>query len=170
VLSPAIGLFCHRHRRNCFRQLDAGVEASGPHDFAVRKKTLSSVALLTSTASRPASVTIASRPSSGTRRPESIEMICPTGITEYFCKEDSTRVSSANEVICPSGKSNRSFRQQTAAVREPHRRRPKHDGYRFAQPILRATYQRVIDLFLPFGTLSKLPKLHRRAGFGCGDV
>ena len=37
VLSPAIGLFCHRHRRNCFRQLDAGVEASGPHDFAVRE-------------------------------------------------------------------------------------------------------------------------------------
>jgi hypothetical protein len=27
-----------RRRRNCFRQLDAGVEASGPHDFAVRNK------------------------------------------------------------------------------------------------------------------------------------
>jgi hypothetical protein len=39
VLSPAIGLFCHRHRRNCFRQLDAGVEASGPHDFTVRVST-----------------------------------------------------------------------------------------------------------------------------------
>jgi hypothetical protein len=36
VLSPVIGLFCHRHWWNCFRQLDAGVEASGPHDFAVR--------------------------------------------------------------------------------------------------------------------------------------
>jgi hypothetical protein len=38
VLSPVIGLSCHRHRRNYFRQLDAGVEASGPHDLAVRKK------------------------------------------------------------------------------------------------------------------------------------
>jgi hypothetical protein len=36
VISSVIGLYCHRHRWNCFRQLDASVEASGPHDFAVR--------------------------------------------------------------------------------------------------------------------------------------
>jgi hypothetical protein len=36
ALSSVIGLVCHRRLRNCFRQLDAGVEASGPHDFAVR--------------------------------------------------------------------------------------------------------------------------------------
>jgi hypothetical protein len=36
ALSPVIGLSCHRHQRNCFHQLDASVEASGPHDFAVR--------------------------------------------------------------------------------------------------------------------------------------
>src|ERR1700720_3414001 len=46
VLSPVIGLFCHRRLRiegcqrpvgpTCLRELDAGVEASGPHDFAVR--------------------------------------------------------------------------------------------------------------------------------------
>ena len=35
-LSPVIGLSCHRHRQKGFRQLDASVEASGPHDFAVR--------------------------------------------------------------------------------------------------------------------------------------
>ena len=40
VLSPVIGLFCHRHRRSCLRQLDTGVEASGPHDFAVRVSTI----------------------------------------------------------------------------------------------------------------------------------
>src|SRR5258705_5279416 len=34
--SPAIGLFCHRHRRNCFHRLDTSVEMSGPHDFTVR--------------------------------------------------------------------------------------------------------------------------------------
>ena len=65
VLSPVIGLVCHRHRRKNFRQLDAGVEASGPHDFAVRKSALSSLAPPAPTASRPASVTIASRPSVG---------------------------------------------------------------------------------------------------------
>jgi hypothetical protein len=52
VLSPVIGLFCHRRLRikdcprpvgpTCLRKLDAGVEASGPHDFAVRSKHLSS--------------------------------------------------------------------------------------------------------------------------------
>ena len=36
VLSPGTGLFCPRHRRNCFRQLDASVGAPGPHAFAVR--------------------------------------------------------------------------------------------------------------------------------------
>jgi hypothetical protein len=36
VLSPVTGLVCHRRRRNCFRQLDASVGASGPHAFAVR--------------------------------------------------------------------------------------------------------------------------------------
>jgi hypothetical protein len=39
-LSPVIGLSCHRHRRNTFRQLDASVEASGPHDFAVRVRAI----------------------------------------------------------------------------------------------------------------------------------
>ena len=63
VLSPVTGLCCYRHRRSCLRQLDASVGASGPHDFAVRKLVLSSAAPSASTASRPASVTIASRPS-----------------------------------------------------------------------------------------------------------
>ena len=51
--------------KTCFRELDASVEASGPHDFAVRIQRCSSKAPLASTASRPAFVTIASRPSVG---------------------------------------------------------------------------------------------------------
>jgi hypothetical protein len=47
------------------QELDAGVEASGPHDFAVREKALSSLAPLASTASRPAYATIMIRPSVG---------------------------------------------------------------------------------------------------------
>jgi hypothetical protein len=68
ALSPVIGLSCHRHRRSCLRQLDAGVEASGPHDFAVHLKRRSSLAPSASTASRLTSVTIAKRPSDGTGR------------------------------------------------------------------------------------------------------
>src|ERR1700688_2385550 len=65
VLSPVIGLVCHRHLARLLARLDAGVEASGPHDFAVRVSTVRQPALLASTASRPASVTIAIRPSVG---------------------------------------------------------------------------------------------------------
>jgi hypothetical protein len=36
ALSPVIGLCCHRRKRDTSRSLDASVEASGPHDFAVR--------------------------------------------------------------------------------------------------------------------------------------
>ena len=36
ALSPEIGLSCLRRRRSELRQLDASVEASGPHDLAVR--------------------------------------------------------------------------------------------------------------------------------------
>jgi hypothetical protein len=65
ALSPVTGLSCHRRQWSYLHQLDASVGASGPHDFAVRKSALSSGAHLASTASRPASVTIASRPSVG---------------------------------------------------------------------------------------------------------
>ena len=36
VLSPVIGLFCHRRSTSYPAKLNASVEASGPHDFAVR--------------------------------------------------------------------------------------------------------------------------------------
>ena len=36
-LSPVIGLSCHRRLQVTTCKLDAGVEASGPHDFAVRE-------------------------------------------------------------------------------------------------------------------------------------
>ena len=77
VLSPAIGLSCHRHPREpSSRELDAGVEASGPHDFAVRVGTVRQPVPPASTASRPASVTIAIRPSVG-RNQIAIVLICP---------------------------------------------------------------------------------------------
>ncbi len=36
ALSPVIGLSCHRRLADTSAKLDASVEASGPHDFAVR--------------------------------------------------------------------------------------------------------------------------------------
>ena len=61
---PGDRLSCHRHPAELAPlNLNASVEASGPHDFAVRKLAPSSEAPPASTASRPASVTIAIRPS-----------------------------------------------------------------------------------------------------------
>jgi hypothetical protein len=40
VLSPAIGLFCHRRPWSNLHELNASVEASGPHGFAVRVSTV----------------------------------------------------------------------------------------------------------------------------------
>jgi hypothetical protein len=64
VLSPVIGLSCHRHRADMAgrpgradftsARLDAGVEASGPHDFAVRKSAVRQRALDGSRETRPA--------------------------------------------------------------------------------------------------------------------
>jgi hypothetical protein len=66
VLSPVIGLCCHRHRQVTTCQLDASVEASGPHDFAVRVTCCSSKAPTRPPHPVPTSVTIAIRPSCGT--------------------------------------------------------------------------------------------------------
>jgi hypothetical protein len=63
VLSPVIGLSCHRRWWKCFRQLDAGVEASGPHDLAVREPRPRQSAARVHRIPRPTSVTIAIRPS-----------------------------------------------------------------------------------------------------------
>jgi len=92
VISPVTGLVCHRRfadidasrpvgPENASAKLDASVGASGPHDFAVRNIAVRLHTVISSrpqrtalpprlradavasTASRPAFVTIASRPS-----------------------------------------------------------------------------------------------------------
>src|SRR3954449_2083720 len=45
AISPVIGLVCHRRLARLSAKLDASVEASGPHDFAVRVQPRSSAVL-----------------------------------------------------------------------------------------------------------------------------
>src|ERR1700688_2437596 len=80
------------------QELDASVEASGPHDFAVRIRRRSSKAPSASTASRPTSVTIASAPHEE-RDGRGYKVICVFGKPEYFCERGWTGCW----VICPSG-------------------------------------------------------------------
>jgi hypothetical protein len=70
VISPVIGLSCHRRQPNYFRRLDASVEASGPHDFAVRVSTVRQPCWHVHRIPRSTFVTIAKRPSeeAGRRR------------------------------------------------------------------------------------------------------
>jgi hypothetical protein len=90
VLSPVIGLICHRRLADTSAKLDASVEASGPHDFAVRLRRRSSSALSASTASRLTSVTIAIRPSWKGGMTAVVVLIWGARETEYFGEQDWT--------------------------------------------------------------------------------
>jgi len=68
VLSPVIGLGCHRRRRDTSRPLHASVEASGPHDFAVRIRCCSSAAHPRPSHPAPRSVTLRNAPRFGAGR------------------------------------------------------------------------------------------------------
>src|SRR3954454_9801981 len=94
VLSPVIGLCCHRRLR-C-RKLDAGVEASGPHDFAVRLSAVRQQHYPRPSHLAPTSVTCA-RPSVG-RDGGVLDLIWANREAEYFCKRGWT----ACGLICPS--------------------------------------------------------------------
>src|SRR3984957_16282291 len=69
VLSPAIGLSCHRRlRKSLSENLTPASRRQGHTVLPSASKALSSEAPLAATASSPASVTIAIRPSSGVDR------------------------------------------------------------------------------------------------------
>jgi hypothetical protein len=96
-LSPVIGLSCHRRRCDAkhHHQLDASVEASGPHDFAVRLQHRRRRHHQRPPHPAPRFLTIASRPSME-RDVAAIEMILSKAKAEYFSQEDWT-------LICPTG-------------------------------------------------------------------
>src|ERR1700676_1814428 len=96
------GLFVTVAGGYLFRQLDAGVEASEPHDLAVRKIGALVLALPASTASRPSSVTIAKRPSVG-RDARDIKVILVKREREYFCKRGLDRPSRKTRTDLPVG-------------------------------------------------------------------
>jgi hypothetical protein len=100
ALSPVIGLCCHRRLAETSAKLDASVETSGPHDFAVRKLARSSVAPSASIASLPTFVTIAKRPFVWAGMAMDIEVIWVKWEREYFCEGGWT----GKPLICPSGK------------------------------------------------------------------
>jgi hypothetical protein len=90
-----IGLCCHRRpqetcKKLVSRELDAGVEASGPHDFAVRKPALSSAALLASIASLPYVRDDRETPLCVGRDDKRYEVIWVKREWNYFCEKDWT--------------------------------------------------------------------------------
>jgi hypothetical protein len=99
VISPVIGLCCHRHRQVTTCPLDASVEASGPHDFAVRVSTFRQACYQRPPHPVPTFVTIAKRPFVWDGMAGVLELIWGSGEAEYFCKRDWT----VNWLICPSG-------------------------------------------------------------------
>ena len=90
ALSPAIGLYCHRRLADTSAKLDAGVEASGPHDFAVRVRAVRPQRARVHRIPCPTSVTIAKRPSQRAGMARGINLICPIRERESFCGRDWT--------------------------------------------------------------------------------
>jgi hypothetical protein len=113
----------HRRLRAIASRLDASQGAPGPRDFAVRIDI-----------ARPATPTRPSHPApntrddreaplfAGTERRELVEMICPTGIAEYFCDKDWTTQISLNPLTklpCPRSRvAARLKRASTAAAKQ----------------------------------------------------
>jgi hypothetical protein len=83
VISPVIGLFCHRRLQDTSRKLDTSVEASGPHDFAVRIRAVRQRHVSVHRIPFPTSVTIASAPLAG-RDGAGLKMLLGLGKAEYF--------------------------------------------------------------------------------------
>src|SRR5947209_14359403 len=103
VLSPVIGLGCHRRKRNRFRPLDASIEASGPHDFAVRIRCCSSAARPRPSHPAPRFVTLRNAPRS--EQDGSIARFdLPDGESQIFLPMGLDS-NFGRQVICPSGKS-----------------------------------------------------------------
>jgi hypothetical protein len=97
VISPAIGFFVTVAGSALAADLNASVEASGPHDFSVRIAALSSSAPPASTASRPNVRDDGQRPSSG-RDGGDKQLICVKREAEYFFDEDWTGQISLNRL------------------------------------------------------------------------
>src|SRR3954449_6702789 len=89
VISPVIGLCCHR-RLAFTAKLDASVEASGPHDFAVRLSTVRQPCYQRPPHPVPTFVTIAKRPFVWDGMAGVIVLIWVRLETECFCKGDWT--------------------------------------------------------------------------------
>jgi hypothetical protein len=94
VLSLVIGFLatiaggaCRPVRADRFRRLDASVEASGPHDFAVRISTARPAVPTRPPHPAPRVVTIASRPSFLERDNDNKPLICVRGKAENFSRE-----------------------------------------------------------------------------------
>ena len=86
VLSPVIGLSCHRHLADASARLDASVEASGPHGFAVRLTCVRLAHLKHPPHPHPTFVTIAKRPSYRARMARGYKDDLPVGQSEIFSR------------------------------------------------------------------------------------
>jgi hypothetical protein len=104
ALSPVTGLVCHRRpqetrNKPASQELDASVGASGPHDFAVRRKARSSVALPASTASHPNVRDDRDTPLVRDETAMNMQVIWANMESKYFCERGWT----GKPLICPSG-------------------------------------------------------------------
>jgi len=90
VLSPVIGLSCHRHRRDCFPPTTPASRRQDHTRLRRPRKALSSAAPPASTASRSNVRDDRDTPLKWDRTAADIEVIWVSGERKYFCKGDWT--------------------------------------------------------------------------------
>ena len=159
------GLSCHLRQWSYPHQLDASVGASGPHDFAVRKKAPSSAAPPASIASQPY-----------VRDDRETPLVCGLGCER--CRSDLGQKGTgiflregldSESVICPSGQ-NQTSCGTTSARRQPVGWVERSDTHRVACAQVRLPSTHNIDRPCPISnrgrrstTKKKLPPGHEVA-------
>ena len=123
ALSPVIGLCCHRRLANTFAKLDASVEASGPHDFAVRSQRFRQRRRQRPSHPAPTSVTIAKRPSCRRGMAGNMDLIWAGRETLYFCRRDwtgrITLIQQENFLFTVSGRNPGADRTERVECQKP---------------------------------------------------
>jgi hypothetical protein len=113
---PGVPGFLATVIRELLRELDTSVGVPGPHGFAVRNRLHSSKKLLASTASHPAFLTIAKRPSCRDRMARACRDDLPDRHSEEFLQTGlDNQIAEGTKAICPSGQNHGTCRAPIAS-------------------------------------------------------
>src|SRR5947199_9391618 len=117
---PGDRAFCHRRMRDTSRPLDASIEASGPHDFAVRIRAVRQLAHPRPSHPAPRFVTLRNAPRSE-QDGASGRFDLPDGESQIFLRTGLDRTNQAADADLPVGRTQRASGRAVAGRAVPLR-------------------------------------------------